>query len=165
VHFESQPEHRVCWQIFLALPQTLFSDIGLVRRLDRHSDFLSVTFELITNLTIWHWGCRAMNTLDTFHFLLLSPMKLHTVKHRVGNGLRPSGEQGSLSGRWNVRHVVSSETPTGIRYKNRHCPSYLNTYSQLNKSEHYGLSVYLCLYRPFVGPGPLFQFLNPIHSL
>jgi hypothetical protein len=27
------------------------------------------------------------------------------------------------------------------------------------------LSVYLQLYSPFVGPWPLFQFLNPIHSL
>jgi hypothetical protein len=26
------------------------------------------------------------------------------------------------------------------------------------------LSIYLWLYSPFVGPWPLFQFLNPIHS-
>jgi hypothetical protein len=30
--------------------------------------------------------------------------------------------------------------------------------------ELYVCSIYLWLYSPFVGPWPLFQFLNPIHS-
>jgi hypothetical protein len=54
--------------------------------------------------------------------------------------------------KWNIRSLIISKKHHNIEKK---CWGF---------THFIYLSIYLWLYSPFVGPWPLFQFLNPIHS-